>query len=190
MHIPASADSSLAISRGTVCFWLNAGWDRTTILEYDNSAVVLNDYRGDFQVRFHGEDDFQYSSGILDYDWPKYDMREWAFYGHPKAAIGDSEWHLFAVSYDAKAKTITGWRDGELISVVDLSTDGMESLKREGLSKIATGEGFRGFVDDLRIYNTLLTGADIRKIYDSTRSVYAGRFDTIPQEARTRPANF
>ena len=179
MHIPAAADDVLAISRGTVCFWLNAGWNRTTILEYDNNAIVLNDYRGDFQVRFRGEDDFQYSSGILDYDWPKYDMREWAFYGHPKAAIGDSEWHLFAVSYDDKTKTITGWRDGELISVVDLSTVGMEPLKQEGLSKITTGEGFRGFVDDLRIYNTLLTGADIRKIYDSTKSVYAGRFDTI-----------
>ena len=184
MHIPASADSALAISRGTICFWLNAGWDRTTILEYDNNAVVLNDYRGDFQVRFHGEGDFQYASGILDYDWPKYDMREWAFYGHPKAAIGDSQWHLFAVAYDDKAKTITGWRDGELISVVDLSTVGMESLKREGLSQIATGDGFRGFIDDLRIYSNALDYADIRKIYDSTKAVYAGRFDTIPHDKK------
>jgi len=179
MRIPASADSPLAISRGTICFWLNAGWNRTTILEYDNNAVQLNQYRGDFQVRFQGEDDFMYWTGILDYDWPKYDMREWAFYGHPRAAIGDSQWHLFAVAYDDKGKRIIGWRDGELISVVDLSTVEMEPLKRDGLGKITTGEGFRGFIDDLRIYNTLLTDADIRNIYNSTKSVYAGRADTI-----------
>ena len=182
MHIPASEDSVLAISRGTICFWLNAGWNRTTILQYDNNAVQLNQYRGDFQVRFRGEDDFMYWSGILDYDWPKYDMREWAFYGHPRAAIGDSEWHLFSVAYDDKGKRIIGWRDGELISVVDLSTVEMESLKRDGLGKITTGEGFRGFIDDLRIYNTLLTDADIRKIYKSTKSVYVGRRDTIPTD--------
>ncbi|MHC4509240.1 MAG: hypothetical protein ACYTAO_09835, partial [Planctomycetota bacterium] len=81
MRIPASEDSPLAISRGTICFWLNAGWSRATILEFDNGAVQLNEYRGDFQVRFGGEDDFRYWDLILDYDWPKYDMREWAFYG-------------------------------------------------------------------------------------------------------------
>ena len=182
MRIPASEDSVLAISRGTICFWLNAGWGRTTILEYDNDAVQLNQYRGDFQARFQGEDDFVYGAGILDYDWPKYDMREWAFYGHPRAAIGDSEWHLFAVTYDDKGKKVVGWRDGRLISVVDLSTVGMEALKRDGLRKITTGEGFMGFIDDLRIYNTLLTDADIRQIYNSTKSVYAGRRDTIPHD--------
>lgn len=182
MQIPASENSPLAISSGTICFWLNAGWNRSTILEYDNGAVQLNQYRGDFQVRFRGKGDFRYWDLVLDYDWPKYDMREFAFYGHPKAAIGDSEWHLFAVSYDDKGKRIIGWRDGQLISVVDLSTVKMESLKRDGLEKITTGKGFRGFIDDLRIYNTLLTDADIRKIYRSTKSVYAGRQDTIAHD--------
>ncbi len=111
-------------------------------------------------------------------------MREWAFYGHPRAAIGDSEWHLFAVAYDDKGKRIIGWRDGQLISVVDLSTVETEPLKRDGLGRITTGEGFRGFIDDLRIYNTLLTDADIRKIYKSTKSVYAGRRDTIPTDKK------
>jgi hypothetical protein len=80
-------------------------------------------------VRFGGEDDFRYWDLILDYDWPKYDMREWAFYGHPRAAVGDSQWHLFAVAYDDKGKKIIGWRDGEIISVVDLSTVDTEPLR-------------------------------------------------------------
>ena len=179
MSIPASEDSSLAISNGTVCFWLNAVFGRVTLLKYDNGAIRLDEYRGDLQVRFFGEDDFRYSAGILDYDWPKYDMREWAFYGHPKAAIGDSEWHFFAVTYDVEGKKIVGWRDGELIAVVDLSTVGMEPLKRKGLSKITTGPGFMGFMDDIRVYNTPLTYQDIHQIYNSTKCIYAGRDDII-----------
>ncbi len=79
MRIPASEDSALAISSGTICFWLNTVTGRNTLLKYDNRAVEINAYRGDFQVRFGGEDDFRYWDLVLDYDWPKYDMREWAF---------------------------------------------------------------------------------------------------------------
>ncbi|KPK43675.1 MAG: hypothetical protein AMJ65_05160 [Phycisphaerae bacterium SG8_4] len=182
MRIPASEESPLAVSRGTISFWLNTVTGRNTLVKYDNKAVQINAYRGDFQVRFSGEGDFRYWDLILNYDWPKYDMREWAFYGHPKASVGDSVWHLFAVAYDDQNRRITGWRDGELISVVDLSTVETEPLRREGLTQISSGEGFIGFMDDLRIYNRALTDADIREIYDSTKSVYAGRRDTIPTD--------
>ncbi|MHC4434955.1 MAG: LamG-like jellyroll fold domain-containing protein, partial [Planctomycetota bacterium] len=182
MRIPVSEDSPLAISRGTISFWLNTVTGRNTLVEYDNKAIEINAYRGDFQVRFSGEDDFRYWDLILDYDWPKYDMREWAFYGHPKASVDDSVWHLFAVAYDDQNRRITGWRDGELISVVDLSTVETEPLRREGLTEISTGEGFVGFMDDLRIYKRVLTDTDIRKIYNSTKSIYTGRRDTIPTD--------
>jgi hypothetical protein len=107
-------NSPLAISRGTICFWLNAGWTDETFLSFNNDAVQLNIYRGDFMVRFNGENEFRYENEILDYDWPEYDMREWAFYGHPRAAVGDQQWHHFAVSYDDEGKRIIGWRDGQL----------------------------------------------------------------------------
>jgi alpha-glucuronidase len=182
VKIPASENSPLAISRGTICFWLNVGWTHSNILSYNNGAVQLNVYRGDFQVRFGGENDFKYSSGILDYNWPKYDMREWAFYGHPRAAVHDSKWHHFAVAYDDQGKRIIGWRDGELISVVDLSKVNIEPLKRQGLTEITTGKGFAGYLDDLRIYNKVLADQDIRKIYNSSKSVFAGRLDTNPTD--------
>jgi len=182
MRIPASEDSPLAISRGTISSWLNTVTGRNTLVKYDNKALEINAYRGDFQVRFSGEGDFRYWDLVLDYDWPKYDMREWAFYGHPRASVDDSVWHLFAVTYDDQNRRITGWRDGELISVVDLSTVDAEPLRREGLTEISTGEGFIGFMDDLRIYNKVLSDADIRKIYNSTKSIYADRRDTIPTD--------
>jgi alpha-glucuronidase len=184
MRIPASEDSPLAISRGTICFWLNTVTGRNNLVAYDNKAVELNAYRGDFQVRFSGEDDFRYWDLILDYDWPKYDMREWAFYGHPKAAVDDSVWHHFAVTYDDQNRRIIGWRDGEVISVVDLSTIDVEPLRREGLAEISTGEDLIGFLDDLRIYDRALTDAEMRNIYDSNKSVYANRRDTIPTDRK------
>ena len=178
MRIPVPENSPLAMSRGTICFWLNTISDRSNILRYNNDAVELNTYRGCFQVRFQGEKDFQYWEGILDYDWPKYDMREWAFYPHVKASIGDSEWHLFAVAYDDKAKQIVGWRDGEQIATIDLSTVDMEPLRREGLTEIHTDERFVGYLDDLRIYNKPLTDAEVKQIYNATKDIYAGRRDT------------
>ena len=184
LRIPVPENSPLAMSRGTICFWLNTISDRSNILTYNNDAIELNTYRGCFQVRFRGEKDFEYWEGILDYNWHQYDMREWAFYPHLKASIGDSEWHLFAVAYDDEAKQIVGWRDGEQIATIDLSTVDTEPLRREGLTEIHTGERFVGFLDDLRIYNKPLTDTDIRQIYDETKAIYAGRRDTNPTERR------
>jgi hypothetical protein len=127
LRIPAAPDSALAISHGTICLWLNMAWlDSPNVLEYSNGAVQFRIYRRHLQPRFKGESGFEYSSGILDYDWPKYDMREWAFYPHVRAAVGDSEWHHFAVAYDDQAQRIIGWRDGELIAIADLSTATMK----------------------------------------------------------------
>ena len=184
LRIPVPENAPLAMSRGTLCFWLNTISDRSNILRYNNDAIELNTYRGCFQVRFRGEQDFEYWEGILDYDWPQYDMREWAFYPHVKATIGDSEWHLFAVAYDDTAKQIVGWRDGEQIATIDLSTVDTEPLRREGLTEIHTGEGFVGFLDDLRIYDKPLTDAEIHRIYDETKAIYVGRRDTNPAESR------
>ena len=182
MRIPVPQNSPLAMSRGTICFWLNTAWGKPNILTYDNGAVELNNYRGCFQVRFQGENNFRYWEGILDYDWPKYDMREWAFYPHVKASVGDSEWHLFAVAYNDKAKQIVGWRDGEQIATIDLSKVDMEPLRREGLTEIHTGEGFVGYLDDLRIYDRPLSDAEVKQIYNATKHIYAGRRDTNPTD--------
>jgi alpha-glucuronidase/polygalacturonase len=180
VKIPVNDSSPLAISRGTICFWLNAGWTDETFLSFNNDAVQLNIYRGDFMVRFNGENEFRYENEILDYDWPEYDMREWAFYGHPRAAVGDQQWHHFAVSYDDEGKRIIGWRDGQLIAVIDLSTIKTEPLRKKGLTPIILGGSFAGFMDDIRIYNKVLTDELIQDIYNANKSIFTGRFDTNP----------
>ena len=170
--IPVEENSVLALQEGTFCFWLNVAGESSEILSFDNGAVQLNIYRGDLQVRFKGEKEFNYSSGILDDNWPKYDMREWAFYGHPKAAVQDCRWHHFAVTYDYQGKQIVGWRDGELIAVVDLTEINIEPLKKDGLTTIEIGTDLVGYFDDLRIYNRRVSDGEIRAIYELKKSVF------------------
>ena len=57
------------------------------------------------------------------------------------------EWHHFAVSYDYHGKQIIGWRDGELIAVVDLTEVDTEPLKQNGFSFLPTP--FPGLVHSL-----------------------------------------
>ena len=178
--LPIRENSPLAIKQGTFSFWLNISGESSDILSFNNGAVELKIYRGDFQVRFKGEKKLNYGAGILDYNWPKYDMREWAFYGHPKAAMHDSKWHHFAVAYDFQNKKIIGWRDGELIAVIDLSEVNVDELKQENLKHITIGENFIGFFDDLRIYNRVLTDAIIRQIHQLKKPIFENRFDTLP----------
>jgi len=178
--IPMRPGSPLAIARGTLCFWLNMGVENAgTMFEFDNQAVEMRVYRSHLQPRFRGERIFRFANALLGDDWPKFLLRESAFYPHEKAVTGEGEWHHFAVAYDDRAKRIVGWRDGELISVVDLSTAGMEPLRREGLKSIVTGKGFSGFLDDLRIYDRPLADAEIAGIYAAERSAFAGRDDAV-----------
>jgi alpha-glucuronidase len=178
--LPVKAGSALAIERGTICFWLNMGVASAgTVFEFDNQAVEMRVYRSHLQPRFRGGKSFRFANVILSPDWPDFLLRESAFYPHEKAVTGEGEWHHFAVAYDDRAKRIVGWRDGELISTVDLSTAAMEPLRREGLKAIATGKGFSGFLDDLRIYNRPLADADIAAIYAAERGAFAGRNDAV-----------
>lgn len=185
--IMVPAGSPLAIARGTICFWLNVGVKSSTpVLEYDNRAVELLIYRSHFQPRFRGEGDFRFGSALLGDDWPKFLLRESAFYPHEQAVTGEGEWHHFAVAYDDGAKRISGWRDGELISVVDLSTVAVEPLRRSGLATIAVGAGFSGFLDELRIYDRPLGSDEVRRLHEAEREAFAGRNDAVAASRRLR----
>lgn len=187
MSIPVTPGSSLAIDRGTVCFWLNMGpTNSTTVLEFDNRAVELRTYRSHFQPRFRGDGQFNFGSGLLGADWPNFLLRESAFYPHERAVTGEGEWHHFAVAYDVSGKRIIGWRDGERIAVVDLSTAGMEPLRRAGLKRITTGAQFSGFIDELRIYDRPLEDAAVREIHRAEAGDFAGRQDAVSSHRELR----
>ncbi len=178
--IVVRAGSPLALDQGTFCFWLNMGPKGAgTVLEYDNRAVQMMVYRSHFQPRFRGAEKFSFGNTMLGADWPNFVLRESAFYPHERAVTGEGEWHHFAVAYDPGGRRIVGWRDGEMIAVVDLSTARMEPLRREGLQKIVTGKGFSGLIDELRIYNRPLADDEVKAIHARERGVFAGRNDAV-----------
>ncbi|MCX6170213.1 MAG: alpha-glucuronidase family glycosyl hydrolase [Ignavibacteriales bacterium] len=183
--IPADSKSTLAIKSGTISFWVNSSTvDNYTLIDYDNGAFALRSYRGYLQPRFKGETKFNFAGGIQNEKWIDHLMREDAFYPHDKALIEENKWHQFAVAYDYENKKFTGWRDGELIAVIDLSGTDVESLKTDELKEILIGEGFTGFIDDLRIYDKVLNDADISKLYKETNSIYKDRDDVIKPDKK------
>lgn len=186
-RIPVPAGSPLAIAQGTICFWLNLGVNSSaTLLEFDNRAVQLRVYRSHFQPRFRGAGTFDFGSGLLGPDWPEFLLREAAFYPHERAVTGEGEWHHFAVAYDPARRRIVGWRDGERIGTVDLSTAGMEPLRRADLTAIVTGRDFSGLLDELRIYDRPLEDADVQRIHAAERGAYQGRKDAVAASRELR----
>ena len=190
IQIPATEDSRLALKRGTVSLWLNVGWsDSTYVLDSSNQALRFRLYRRHLMPRFISEDGFKYRD-FLGLDWTNYDMRDNAFYPHPDAAVHDAQWHMLTLAYDDLGRRIIGWRDGQLIHVADLSAIDMKPLKREGFEGYATGKGFVGFIDDLRIYDRILSDGEVRRMYDSTYATYEGRRDMNPQDKKLEIYNF
>jgi alpha-glucuronidase len=60
----------------------------------------------------------------------------------------------------------------------------MEPLLRAGLKTIRTGEGFSGFIDELRIYDRPLGSDEVRRIHAAERAVFAGRDDAVAVSRR------
>mgnify|MGYP006287194783 CR=1 FL=1 len=178
--IKTNAHSKLAIKSGTISLWVNSSYVHNyNLVDYDNGAFTLRSYRGYLQARFQGETGFKFSGTVMNDKWHEYIMREDAFYPHEKALISNHVWHHFAVTYDYVNKRFIGWRDGELIKIIDLSESEVEALKTQELNKIIIAEEFTGFIDDIRIYDEILETLDVQRIYNASKSIYKSRRDFI-----------
>ncbi len=186
IRIGVAENSKLSIREGTVAFWVNLcdedGYPY--FIDYNNNAIQIRSYRRYLQPRFQGEGEFKFSSNVLGQDWTNFLVREDAFYPLSKANLGEAEWHHFAVSYDLANKQITGWRDGQLIAIADLSTAHMEPLKTKKLTEILIAQHFAGFIDDIRIYNTVLTDTEVNEMYNAKQTIYTSRNDFIPNDRK------
>ena len=81
-------------------------------------------------------------------------------------------WHHFAVTFDGRY--IKGYVDGVLKATKDIGSVGTIKYHdsnspmlgaEPGASNTATGNYFDGYLDDVRIYASVLTEADIEKLY-------------------------
>lgn len=77
-----------------------------------------------------------------------------------------NEWHHVAMSYNAATRAITLFQDGVQVAAADMGTDvALFSARPLGIggSDAYTGNGFKGAIDEVRVWNKTLTATEIRE---------------------------
>ena len=93
--------------------------------------------------------------------------------------IKDGNWHHVVVTYDQSASTVKGYTDGSLSETHTNKTGGTtNNIQTIGAYKTGTTGYFNGELDEVAIFNTVLSGTKIQQIYDATAVV-----DGVPQTA-------
>lgn len=141
--------SSLQIEQGTILAWIktsNAGASYRGIIQ-KGSAYGLYLLSNVFGVYDNGASTFR-TTGV---------------------SLNDNEWHHVAAVLDSGVAGGTHlYIDGEFVTSVD------QTVTSQGSSAvIARGQGgvsqaFAGAIDDARIYNRMLSAAEIKEIYNET----------------------
>jgi len=91
--------------------------------------------------------------------------------------IKDGNWHHVVVTYDQSAATVRGYTDGNLSETHTGKSAGISNIQTIGAYK--TGSlPFNGQIDEVGIWNAVLSGPKIQQIYDATAVV-----DGVPQTA-------
>lgn len=83
---------------------------------------------------------------------------------HSTANWQPNEWHHVAMTYDATAKTINLFQDGIMVSSANMGSDSALFSTRPfgiGGSEAYSGNGFKGAIDEIRVWNKELTAAEI-----------------------------
>ena len=102
----------------------------------------------------------------------------------------DGSWHHIFVVYDISANTATLYRDGTSVAVV---TSAGAGAANNGVLHMGSRGGsypIPGSIDDVRIYNRALTGAEVTALYGSgatkirTSSPSTGNFAALGQTSR------
>ncbi len=76
-----------------------------------------------------------------------------------------NEWHHVAMTYNATSKTITLFQDGVQVATANMGTDAALLSTRPfgiGGSDAYTGNGFKGAIDEVRVWNKALSVNEIR----------------------------
>lgn len=79
--------------------------------------------------------------------------------------VNDNKWHLIVAAFDRENKKVVCHIDGSPETEVPLSSGYYGGT--EGLSKIGSGYGgrFEGYLDNVRFYSTILSLAQVQKLY-------------------------
>ncbi len=90
----------------------------------------------------------------------------------------DTQWHHFVVTYDGEGGT--WYLDGQL---VDSDTGEIETIDQVRIgARLSNSNYFPGLIDDVRIYNTVLTLTEIKKLMAGSRAYEPIPADGAPYE--------
>ena len=80
--------------------------------------------------------------------------------------VDDDKWHHIAISFGRENKKVTCFIDGSESGYKDLPS-GYYGGSPEALTKIGSGYGkrYQGYVDNVRIFTSVLTASEIQKLY-------------------------
>lgn len=117
-------------------------------------------------------------------------MGRGAHWDTPSAAYELNRWHHLAVTYDAAARAVGAFVDGR---VMRLSGPGLapptpdnDANARLGMRSDGT-LGFRGKLDDIRIYNRALSGEEVKRLFAYEGGTDSGQQLTVGASNSTQP---
>ncbi|RIH66901.1 T9SS C-terminal target domain-containing protein [Mariniphaga sediminis] len=111
----------------------------------------------------------------------------------------DDNWHFVAVSFD-RDDTIRVWIDGEqqysnaALSLMpgmawDDDNNYPFTIMEDGTGTYNEGAGLKGYIDELRVWNRVITDTDIQQIYSPITSIYQRPSVSLSSVVYPNPAN-
>jgi hypothetical protein len=89
--------------------------------------------------------------------------------------VSDDNWHFAVGTINSTTNIVSFYVDGNFIGsrtaytkALNLTNSGTSDTRIEIGSKVEKGEYFKGSIDDIRVYNRILTQAEITTLYNET----------------------
>lgn len=89
-------------------------------------------------------------------------------------SLRDSKWHMHTISWDKSTKAFKNYLDGTLLqsaTVTDFTHAGTFKSFIVGSAWTTSYGGHSGYLDDIRVYATVLSDADVKDLYQTKGSV-------------------
>jgi len=155
----------------TVCAWYkfkdisNNGFDARPFV------IESNDYHISYGTRVEGE---------------MLDAGEWYFRGNPGwsdtsgplVPLDESQWHHFALVYDASQGYAKFYYDGELRDHVEADPgSGLNETSYINIGDYRAGNGgrnFDGYIDDVAFFDVVLNADQVKALFDSPETINGG----------------
>lgn len=136
-------------------FWMNSSDTRTNAISMFDTRSPANFSEGFNIYTFRDEIGVQIDGSN---------------YGMNTTGFRDGQWHLVAVSYNFGSSEASFYLDGELVGTrsVALRPDSLAGGDMiVGSSDISGNSSYAGLLDELELFNTQLSAADVKAIFDA-----------------------